>query len=489
MPQLKTICPEDIAVPPGLAGHEIRNVRTDSRRVEDGDLLMCPETSRENAAQYVRDAFHNGAAVVVCEEGVFPADACPQKVLMVRGIAARVPEFLSRAYPLARKIKLTGITGTNGKTTITYLLESIWSACGFHPGVIGTVAYRYGDQILPAKNTTPGIADNYCLLAAMARAGVTHCAMEVSSHALDQGRVRGLNFDHAVFTNLTRDHLDYHAGQEAYFAAKARLFNGEAEIGRAVINVDDASAGRLIELTSAQVTRYGIDGPADIAAHDLCLDAEGLRFTLAVGKEKILLSSALAGRHNVYNILAAAAVCCHQGIDLKDIARGIAARKIIPGRLERVGHRPDQPAVFVDYAHTDDALRNVLRSLKALQPGRLIVVFGCGGDRDRGKRSRMARAAEQYAQDVIVTNDNPRSEDPDQILADIESGFQQKQYVMIKDRGEAIGRAIDQAGPRDIVLIAGKGHEDYQTFADRTIHFDDREVAAECLNRKRKQAL
>jgi len=375
------------------------------------------------------------------------------------------------------------VTGTNGKTTTTFLLDSILRTAGKVTALVGTIEYRLAGEIRTAVNTTPESLDLYRIFDELANHGGTHATMEVSSHALALGRTFGTTFHTAVFTNLTRDHLDFHGDMQNYFAAKKLLFApaGSPPPQWAVINSDDPF-GRQIE-TSARVIRYGFEEDADLVASGMEMSFSGLRFTLGFEQQKIELRSPLVGRFNVYNILAASGAALTYGLDWDTIARGIAECRRVPGRFERVDE--GQPfLVVVDYAHTDDALRSVIGVARELNPKRVITLFGCGGDRDRSKRPLMGMAAGQASDYAVLTSDNPRSEDPIDIMNDALVGLRRFDvpHLVEPDRAKAIAAALAQARPGDIVILAGKGHETYQVLKDRVIHFDDRETAREALH-------
>jgi UDP-N-acetylmuramoyl-L-alanyl-D-glutamate--2,6-diaminopimelate ligase len=382
------------------------------------------------------------------------------------------------------RIAVTGITGTNGKTTTTYLIDSILRASGKITAMIGTIEYHLAGKVLPAVNTTPESLDLFRIFDELLQAGGTHAAMEVSSHALALGRVHGLRFHTAVFTNLTRDHLDFHETMENYFAAKRLLFESDGSRPPlfAVINRDDEYGMRIKPAAETESWWYGLGQDANVRARHINSSFKGLKFDIQAGRQRIDVNSPLLGKINVYNILAAVGAAMSYGLDAVAIEHGITQCQGIPGRFERVD--AGQPfAVVVDYSHTDDALRNALTVARGLDPKRILTVFGCGGDRDRTKRPLMGQAAGELSDIVILTSDNPRSEDPLQIMNDASVGLQRTDAKKIfePDREVAIRRAIEEARSGDFVLIAGKGHETYQIFKDRTIHFDDREVARSVL--------
>jgi UDP-N-acetylmuramoyl-L-alanyl-D-glutamate--2,6-diaminopimelate ligase len=367
------------------------------------------------------------------------------------------------------------VTGTNGKTTITYLLESILAAAGKSSGVIGTVNYRVGGRIIPSKNTTPGVLDNQMFLADLRREQVSHAVMEVSSHALAQGRVDKIDFRSAIFTNLTGDHLDFHGSMENYFEAKSRLFTGLPADSYAIINIDDAWGPRFLRMVRAKSLTYGIDRASDVQAKAPRYGLKGSHFKVAFPGGVVEIRTVFTGKHNVYNILAAFAAALGEGIAPELIKKGIESLKNVPGRLERVDAGQDF-FVFIDYAHTHDGLKNVLEALRDVPHKKLIVVFGCGGDRDRTKRRLMGAVACSLADLSILTSDNPRSEDPRAIISEIIPGFTKNNYEVVVDRHEAIRRALSVARAGDIVLLAGKGHETYQVLKEGTIDFVERDI-------------
>lgn len=466
-----------IDVPQEFYDLDILRIQTDSRCITSGDLFVCLTGEKDDGSSFIGQAVDRGARAVLAPRGVeFSQDHHNIALLKCDQPKEQLPILLNRFYhDPSRKLTLIGITGTNGKTTTSYVIESIYHSAGKLCGVIGTVNYRFGGKVFSAKNTTPGLVDNVFYIQQMCDAGLSACVMEVSSHALVQDRVKGLKFDEAVFTNLTSDHLDYHKDQESYFLAKSRFFDGSMIIENAVINIDDDYGMRLVDVVSEKVLTYGIARPADIQAKDIKMTLVGSQFTLVYNGSKLSIVTPMIGKHNIYNILAAAGVCVRQGFSLNDIKKGIELLSGVPGRLERIEDEKGR-FIFIDYAHTEDALQNVLRSIKDIAPARILTVFGCGGDRDKTKRPKMAAAVQQFSDLAIVTNDNPRTEDPQAIKNDILKGFSGNCYEVVLDRAQAIKRALDLAKPNDCVFIAGKGHENYQIFKDETISFDDREV-------------
>jgi UDP-N-acetylmuramoyl-L-alanyl-D-glutamate--2,6-diaminopimelate ligase len=469
---------------PGLVDFEIEGVSCNSKNISDNFVFVAIAGTNEDGHRFIEEAVRCGARAVITSREVSAAIRKEIPVILVkdtrRALAKVATEFYGNP---SKKIKVVGITGTNGKTTVSYLVEAILRQAQQFPAVIGTIEYRFKDKKIPSRNTTPGPIELQSMLADMLKDGINYAVMEVSSHALDQNRIEGINFHSAIFTNLTQDHLDYHRTQEDYFQAKAKLFRNMNSNSFAVINNDDAYAQRIKELTSAHKLTYGIKKGADVLARDIKFDIRQMQFLLTLGKRKIDFKSQLIGCHNVYNILAAVAWARQEGLDLTIIKSAIEKFNCVPGRLEKIDFEGDF-SVFVDYAHTEDALTNVIKTLRCLSSGEIIVVFGCGGQRDKTKRPRMGRVVSELADYAIITNDNPRREDPDQIIEDIKKGINQDNYCVIPDRKEAIRKSLSLAKRGDILLVAGKGHENYQILKDLTIPFDDREVLKECLQSK-----
>jgi UDP-N-acetylmuramoyl-L-alanyl-D-glutamate--2,6-diaminopimelate ligase len=471
----------------GKSDIDISGIAYHADSVSPGSCFVAIRGKSVDGHRFVRDAVAKGASVVVTDMPVpVPEEVTNVVVEDTRDALAR----LSSAYfdDPSLKMKLVGVTGTNGKTTITYLMESIFEAAGFKPGIIGTVEYRFGSERRSAPHTTPESYDLQKLLGDMASSGVDACAMEVSSHALDMGRVVGCHFDGAIFTNLSPEHLDYHGEMEAYYESKARLF-GERLIASvkggafAVVNVDDPYGRRLAASVHVPLWRYGLCEDADVTCSLVSSDRNGVSMAMRTPVGRTMVHSKLLGRFNALNILAAVSASLAMGIELEVIKEAVERVERIPGRLESVPNGRDILA-FVDYAHTPDALKNVLLHAADLAKGRLIVVFGCGGDRDREKRPLMGKVVAEKANAAVVTNDNPRTEDPMDIIGMIEPGLEEggmKEYEIIPDRREAIARAVDIARPGDVIVVAGKGHEDYQIIGTEKRHFDDKEVLEELL--------
>lgn len=472
----------------------VTGISYDSRKVRQGNIFFCIQGQRTTGINYVNEAVNNGARIIIADNDI----PLPQGVTLI--IVPDVVESMAllsvRFYDNpSSKLLLVGITGTNGKTTTTYILESIFNQSKMPTSVIGTINYRFGKEMFPAINTTPVSADLQYLLSEAVRKDFKCAVMEVSSHALAMNRMVGCEFDVGIFTNLTRDHLDYHKDMDNYLEAKLKLFQMLNQPGQkqnrkfAIINNDSLWAGRIKESISSgrvNVITYGIDTKSDINVTNLKINSKESAFILQSKSGEIRISTSLVGRYNVYNILASCACAISQGIDAKHIIKGVELLTQVPGRLEKVSN--GQPfTVLVDYAHTDDALQNVLSAVKGLHPRRVITVFGCGGDRDRSKRPLMGEVATELSDWVIVTSDNPRTEDPGKIVLDIEVGIRRNNrnnYEIIIDRKEAIHKALDMAGEKDIVLLAGKGHETYQVIGDTKIPFDDRDIARKYLRNK-----
>jgi len=473
-------------LPGDLGRTPVTGLDYDSRRVEPGFLFFAFPGARTDGREFANQAIERGALAAVSElpapEGFSGRWIEVEHGRQALALAAR--NFYGNptsGNPDAR-LKLTGVTGTNGKTTTTFLIDAVLRAAGKTTALVGTIEYRLAGEVRPAVNTTPESLDLYRLFQELERAGGTHATMEVSSHALALGRVYGITFHTAVFTNLTRDHLDFHHTMEGYFAAKRLLFEPEGTPSPewAVINFDD-EYGRQIR-PAPRTLRYGFEEGADLRGSSLEMDFDGLRFTVEHAGARVLLTSPLVGKFNAYNILAACGAALSYGLDWNTIKRAIANSPRVLGRFESV--QQGQPfLIVVDYAHTDDALRNVVSVARELHPKRVITLFGCGGDRDRTKRPLMAQAAAELSDYVVLTSDNPRSEDPIAIMNDALVGLRRfdTPHTMEPDRAKAIRAALKEARAGDIVILAGKGHETYQVLKDRVIHFDDREVARDVL--------
>jgi len=469
----------------GTLDRTVENIAYDSRRVQRNGIFVALRGEKSDGHEFIGQAIEKGASVIVAErEEQNPRATC----LVVENARTALADFAETFYGHpGGKLKLAAVTGTNGKTTTTFLIKHICENAGLRCGLIGTVRYEIGERVLPAIRTTPESLDLQELLAQIANSGCKAAAMEVSSHALAQDRTRGLEWNVAVFTNLTQDHLDFHGTMKNYFESKMRLFAGLGSQKRkrkpiAIVNIDDRYGEQLLDKIDERVAviTYGMGMRADFRASNYRVESSGTSYQLDARGKSYLVRVPLIGRFNVTNSVAALAASNALGINLRDAVFSLGKSPQVPGRLELVPAKR-QFQVFVDYAHTPDALGNVLKTLRELEPNRLIAVFGCGGNRDRQKRPLMAEIVDRHADYAIITSDNPRKENPDTIVAEIEKGFRSTHYEKIVDRTEAINRAVELARPHDIVLIAGKGHENYQEFADHTVPFDDIQVARRAI--------
>ncbi|MCL0045108.1 UDP-N-acetylmuramoyl-L-alanyl-D-glutamate--2,6-diaminopimelate ligase [Nitrospinaceae bacterium] len=472
----------------GALSQEISSIAFDSREVEDGGLFVAIRGFKQDGFKFVNDAIARGASAFITETPIeelssLNLDRGKVTAIYVKDCRSALAwvgaEFYGRP---SDRMDVYGVTGTNGKTTITYILDSIYKVKGQQSGVIGTIRHRYGDTNLAASTTTPESLDINRMLHEMTRRKIRQCFLEISSHSLVLKRVFGMHFSVGIFTNLSRDHLDFHRTIDRYKEAKKGLFR-DNQVEKSVINIDDSVGREIANEFSKNLLSIGIEKKADVMAEDCSLSDAGSCFTLKTPSGSCEIQTHLLGIHNIYNLILAAAGALHQGLSLDQIAKGLCSVNRIPGRFEKVPCRQNF-SIIVDYAHTDDALRNVLQAAKSFTPGRVITVFGCGGDRDRGKRKTMGRVAIEESEFTIVTSDNPRTEDPQLIVDDILEGIpsstcQGKDYEVVVDRKEAIQFAVRKAQPGDLIMIAGKGHEDYQVLKTGVIHFDDREVAQE----------
>ena len=467
-------------------------VTHDSRQAGPGSVFVALRGFKSDGAEFAPQAIAAGAAAVVAEQ--FPGAESPAPWIVVThariALAQLAAEFFG--HP-SREMQVVGITGTNGKTTTAYLVSAIFEAAGVRCGLMGTVTYRIGDREFAATRTTPEAPDVQGLMRQMVTAGCGACVMEVSSHALALHRVDGIRFAAGVFTNLTRDHLDFHADMEDYFHAKRRLFEMLPADAPAVVNADDPRGAGLAEALPRPVT-YGITRTADVTPGPLEFSLGGLDFDVRLPTGAVHVRSKLVGKPNVYNVLAAVGVTASLGVQLDAIEKGLQDLPGVPGRFEVASSPGDDITVIVDYAHTDDALRNLLETTRALAANRLITVFGAGGDRDRTKRPLMGMVAARLSDLVVITSDNPRSEDPVRIMDEVKRGAEPEtrqsgaEVLAIADRREAIVHAVQRAGAGDVVLIAGKGHEKYQEIDGRVQPFDDVAVAREALEARRVKA-
>jgi UDP-N-acetylmuramoyl-L-alanyl-D-glutamate--2,6-diaminopimelate ligase len=469
----------------GNKTQDIQGIAYSSKNVHPGFMFTALKGVKTNGHEFVEEALTNGATAVLSDWE--KPENFTQTWIQVsdtrEALALCSANFYS--HP-SRKMKVIGITGTKGKTTITYLLEEILKKSRLSPGVIGTISYRGPGMNVTAERTTPEAPDLQRILHEMLEHGVTHCFMEVSSHALDLKRVTGIGFDVVVFVNLSGDHLDYHQTMEKYFEAKKKLFFLDHKKGIAVVNGDDLWGKKLISQLSAGTITYGLEPGTTVRGKDFKLDEKGIQVSLDYQEGQLSISSPLLGKPNLYNILASVAVALTLNLPVSGIKEGIASLKGVPGRFEKIENSLGLQ-IFVDYAHTDDALKNLLETVRELNTKRTILVFGAGGDRDKTKRPRMGEAAGNLADWTIITSDNPRSENPLAIISDIEKGIKKtgtQNYQIIPDRRTAIEQALSMGKNGDYILVAGKGHEDYQIIKDKISHFDDAEIIREILKEK-----
>lgn len=487
--QLLNILPEKKVV--GNRNPDIRGVVYDPLRVKSGYLYVAiniytqlDKIELPDGHPFVGDAIAAGAAAVIVEKDVdVPKDIVKIIVPDSRLALALVAGEFYR-HP-ARSFKLIGITGTNGKTTTAHVVESLLSQ-KYRTGLIGTLYYKINGKIYQSKDTTPEPPDLQEIFTRMKNEGVEYCVMEVSSHGVDFHRVAGIEYETGIWTNFTQDHLDWHKTMEAYRAAKLRWFGSLGEDKNVAVNVDDPSAPYFMDAARAKVVRYGIENSADVSARNIQMDGSGTTFTLVTPVGEIEVRARLRGMFNLYNMLAAVAAVLEHGLSLPEIKTGLEQNIIVAGRFQSINRGQDF-AVIVDYAHTPDGLVKVLNAARSMNPRRIITVFGCGGDRDPDKRPKMAAVAEELSDIAIITDDNPRTEDPERIVEQILAGIKGRDgfdYEVIHDRYRAIERGIEIAQADDLVLIAGKGHETTQTLKDRTVHFNDVEVADEILQKR-----
>jgi UDP-N-acetylmuramoyl-L-alanyl-D-glutamate--2,6-diaminopimelate ligase len=469
----------------------IKGISYDSRKVSSGCLFVCVEGFKTDGHNYVTSALTNGAVAVIAQRPVEVPEGIPLVIARDtrKSLALVAAEWVG--HP-SRKLTMVGVTGTNGKTTTTCLVEEIFKEAGHKAGLIGTIMNKIGQKVLPVTNTTPESLDLQLLLKEMVDEGVTHVVMEVSSHALELDRVAGVEFDVAVFTNITQDHLDFHETMENYLEAKKKLFSGLNRLTgknrkkHGIINIDDPRAKSIVQATTGKVLTYGVDNDCDIRASNIQLKADGVIFDVSTPVKDFSLDLHLTGKFNVYNAMAALSVGIALDIDLEAVKEALESVTGVPGRLQKVDVGQEF-TLFVDYAHTPDGLENIILAAREFAKGRVITVFGCGGDRDRTKRPIMGEISGRLSDFSVLTSDNARTEDPMFILAQIEGGTMKvsapDKFTVIPDRREAISYAINMAEKGDVVLIAGKGHETYQIVMDKVLHFDDREVARELLEK------
>lgn len=455
----------------GSVDTEFKKVEYDSRKVSENDAFLCITGFKTDGHKYALNAVKSGASVIFCEKEIEGID---ENVTVIKfentrkALAHIAAEFYGRP---SERMNVVGVTGTNGKTTTTFLIKSVLDKIGHKTGIIGTIENRIGDEVIPTERTTPESLELQELFKRMADEGCKDVVMEVSSHALDLHRVDEIRYNIGIFTNLTQDHLDYHITMENYKIAKSLLFE---RCLSSVINIDDEAGDFMVSKSKGRVITFAIDKKADLQAENIHISADGVKFTLDYEGEEYPVSLNTPGKFSIYNALGAIGACILMGIDMNTIIEGLSKNKGVSGRFQTVRSKRGFNAI-VDYAHTPDGLENILKTAKEFVKGRIITVFGCGGDRDRAKRPIMGEIAGIYSDYCVITSDNPRTEDPARILDDVEPGTKKSgcEYIKIVDRREAINYAVKMAKEGDVVVVAGKGHENYQIFADKTIHFDD----------------
>lgn len=461
----------------GSLNININNVEYDSRRVKQGDVFFCIKGFKTDGHKFAEKAAAQGASAIVCEDDLDISNSCT--VVKIDDTRKALAVASSNLYDEPwKKLKMIGITGTNGKTTSTYMVKAILEEAGFKVGLVGTIANLIGDKKIPSHRTTPESLELHKLFKDMADNKVTHCVMEVSSHSLALNRVYGIEFSEGIFTNLTQDHLDFHKTFENYYNAKLLLFKSSKT---SIINIDDEYGRRVYEDVDNEKITYGVEGMSDVSAENIMMHPRGIEFDMTYNNESVHINLKIPGKYNIYNALGSAAACLKEGVSLGSIKKGLE-RVFVPGRCEIVSKDLNLGfEIIIDYAHSPDSLENILNTVREYTKGRLITVFGCGGDRDKTKRPIMGGIASRLSDMTIITSDNPRSEDPEDIIRDILKGVENDNYVVIENRREAIEKAIKIARKDDIILIAGKGHENYQELKDGVIHFDEREIIADVI--------
>lgn len=467
---------------------QVSGLSSNSKLVGPGHLFIAKKGSADDGTRYIPEAVLAGAQAILTD---IYDPGLKEVVQLIHPDPKLIEPLLAAEFydNPSRELFMVGVTGTNGKTTTTFIIKYLLDALGSKSGLIGTIEYIIGESRYPATRTTPDVISNHKMLREMIQQGARSAVMEVTSHALHQNRVEKIEYDAAVFTNLTPEHLDYHLNMHAYAEMKRKLFQ-ELEPGSsvAIFNADSEWTPFMQEGCLAHKLTYGLTESADIKAEKARMTPEGTYFDLVVGEKSYPAFTPMAGSFNLYNTLAAIAVLGAKGFSFESILEALKGFPGVPGRLEYVPN-PENLKVFVDFAHTEDALKNVITSIREFITGKVIVVFGCGGDRDRQKRPHMARMVEMFADWAIVTNDNPRTEEPEAIASEITAGFLEERFEVILDRRQAIHKALEMAEPEDVILVAGKGHEPYQIFARQTVEFDDRKVVLEELSSLNKAVL
>ncbi|MBC2580655.1 UDP-N-acetylmuramoyl-L-alanyl-D-glutamate--2,6-diaminopimelate ligase [Clostridium sp. DJ247] len=463
---------------------DIKEIQYDSRAVKAGDLFICIEGYSTDGHKYISSAVAKGAVAIICSKEIDNIPDCT--VIMVKD-SRKVMALASANYynKPAEKMKIIGVTGTNGKTTSTFMIKSILEANGYKVGLIGTIANYIGSQKIPAHRTTPESLELQKLFKDMIDQGVDYCVMEVSSHSLYLDRVYGIKFSQAIFTNLTQDHLDFHKTFENYYNAKLILFKNTSN---SIVNIDDNYGYRVYnDAKGNSRMSYSIEKESDVKASNIIMHSRGIEFDVTYKEQCEHINLNIPGKYNVMNALGSIGACLNEGICLETIKKGLEGMLCVPGRCEIVTQNYNLGyEVIVDYAHTPDGLENILKTAREFTKGRLISVFGCGGDRDNAKRSIMGRIGTELSDLAVITSDNPRTEDPLSIIQEIKSGINKDNFIIIENRREAIKKAMEMAEKDDVIVVAGKGHEDYQVLKDKTIHFDEREIIAEIVGELKK---
>lgn len=456
---------------------EVNKIEYDSRKIKKGDLFVCIEGLSVDGHDYAKNAYEKGAIAIICSKPLEHMENC--NIIKVshgrKALATCASNFYNNS---CNKLKLVGITGTNGKTTSAFMIKSILESAGYKTGLIGTIANYIGDRKLKSERTTPESLELHQLFNEMIENAMEYCVMEVSSHSLSLDRVYGVEFSQGIFTNLTQDHLDFHKTFENYYEAKLKLLKNSSN---SIVNIDDEYGKRMLKDIKKKGCTYSIDGNSDFIAKNVHNHSRGVEFDLIYKNESIHVNLAIPGKYNVYNALCAAGACICEGISLQAIKEGLE-KAIVPGRCELATKDYNlKYDVIIDYAHTPDGLENILNTAREFTKGRLISVYGCGGDRDKVKRPIMGKIGSDISDIAIITSDNPRTEEPMEIIKDIVVGIEKENYLVIENRREAIKEAMKIAQENDVIVIAGKGHEDYQVLKDGVIHFDEREVIKDII--------
>lgn len=464
------------------AAADISKIEYDSRNVNTGDVFFCIEGYKTDGHEYAMSAVRSGASAVVCQKDIDISENCT--VIKVQDTRKALAQAAANFYGHpAQKMKIIGVTGTNGKTTTTFMIKSILEKAGYKVGLIGTIANYIGKDKIPSHRTTPESLELHKLFKEMTENNVDYCVMEVSSHSLSLKRVYGIKFSQAIFTNLTQDHLDFHKTFENYYNAKLTLFKNSEN---SIINMDDQYGRRVFSDIQQNKVTYSLTADSDVLADNISMHSRGIEFDIHYKNTKEKISLNLPGKYNIYNALGSAAACLNEGISLKTVSEGLGSLKCVPGRCEIVSSKYNLDYdIIIDFAHTPDGLINILKTAREFTSGRLICVFGCGGDRDKTKRPIMGKIGTEMSDIAVITSDNPRSEEPGSIIDDILKGVTGHNYTVVQNRKEAIKKAMSIACKDDVIVIAGKGHEDYQILKDRTIHFDEREVIDEIVKELR----